>query len=81
MKSVYFLLINISRSFLDLLFLEFFLFLYLTILGKSKISGWLIYKWLVVCPSLTRGVIVSLIECISSKVKLIPCLQDLINSS
>ena len=29
----------------------------------------------------TRGVIVSLIVCISSKVKLTPCLQDLINSS
>lgn len=36
MKSVYFLLTNISRSFLVLLLFEFFLFLYLTILGKSK---------------------------------------------
>ena len=35
-KSVYFLLINISRSFLVLLWLDFFLFLYLTILGKSR---------------------------------------------
>ena len=51
------------------------------LLLKSKISGWLIYKWLVVCPFLTSGVIVSLIMCISSKVKLIPCLQVLINSS
>ena len=35
-KSIYFILINISRYFLVLLLFEFFIFLYLTILGKSN---------------------------------------------